>query len=628
MLSRLNDTPCSGDPAEGPHGAGTTHGQAGATPDHGGVGLDAGERQIRERVAAFEELLGDPHEAGNPFGNAALLEADERGELSVEAERALAAFRLNDEFVPRELGGNLDRIDGLARVLRPLFRRDASLGLGYGVTSFLAAIAVWAAGDEAQRGRTADLLRGGGRLAIAYHELAHGNDFVRNEFSARPDGSGGYLLDGRKDVINNAGRAEGLVLFCLTAPPGQRGPRSHSVLLVDTAGLPEDAWRVTDRYRTVGVRGCQVAGFSFERCRVPADALVGRQGGGVETALRSFQITRSVVPGMVLGGADTALRTVVRFATSRELYRRSVLDIPHAQATVASAFTDLLVCDSICLAATRAVHLLPEQTSVYAAAVKYLVPKLLQDACYNLSIVLGANFYVRDGDYGVFQKHVRDLPMVSLGHAGSAACQATIIPQLPRLARRSWTQGTPAPEALFRTGGGLPALDTDRLVLAAEDDALVASLLAAADRLEGPREAGAELAPVRALVRALVAELTRVREECLALGPHDRTAMASPHAYALADRYTLLLAGSACVNVWLAQRQDGGDFLADPRWVVAALTRVCRHLGLPLPEEADEHSEWMLAEVLGRYHEGRSFDLYDTHLAGPLVDDEPAAARH
>ena len=66
----------------------------------------------------------------------------------------------------------------------------------------------------------------------------------------------------------------------------------------------------------------------------------------------------------------------------------------------------------------------------------------------------------------------------------------------------------------------------------------------------------------------------------------------------------------------------------DPRWVVAALTRICRHLGLPLPEEADEHSEWMLAEVLGRYHEGRSFDLYDTPLAGPLVDDEPATARH
>jgi hypothetical protein len=218
--------------------------------------------------------------------------------------------------------------------------------------------------------------------------------------------------------------------------------------------------------------------------------------------------------------------------------------------------------------------------------------------------------------------------MVSLGHAGSAACQATIIPQLPRLARRSWTRGTPAPDALFRTGGGLPALDTDRLVLAAEDDALVASLLAAADRLERPGEADAELAPVRALVRALVAELHRVREECLVLGPHDRTAMASPHAYALADRYTLLLAGSACVNVWLAARQDGEGFLTDPRWVVAALTRICRHLGLPLPEEADEHSEWMLTEVLGRYHEGRSFDLYDTRLAGPLADDQPAAARH
>ena len=48
-------------------------------------------------------------------------------------------------------------------------------------------------------------------------------------------------------------------------------------------------------------------------------------------------------------------------------------------------------------------HLLPEETSVYAAAVKYLLPKLLTETMYDLSIVLGANFYVRDG-------RVRHLP--------------------------------------------------------------------------------------------------------------------------------------------------------------------------------------------------------------------------
>ncbi|MHA6763581.1 acyl-CoA dehydrogenase family protein [Streptacidiphilus sp. PAMC 29251] len=574
---------------------------------------DSAERRVRTRIAALEKLLADPHDPQNPFGHAAVLAADERGELLPQAEQALAEFGLNEEFVPRALGGRLDRVDNLARVLRSVFRRDPSLGLGYGVTSFLAAIAVWASGNEAQRRWTADLLLNGGRLAIAYHELAHGNDFVRNEFAALPDGTD-YLLDGRKEVINNAERAEGLVLFSRTT--AEPGPRSHSVLLVDTSALPADRFDHLPRYRTVGVRGCEIGGFEFRQCPLPGDARVGLPGEGVEIALRSFQITRSVVPGMVLGGADTALRTVVGFAVQRELYGRSLLAIPHVRSTIAASFADLLVSDCLCLVATRAVHLLPEQTSVYAAVVKYLVPKLLQETTYDLSIVLGANFYVRNGDFGVFQKHVRDLPMTSLGHAGTAACQATIIPQLPRLARRSWTLGEPAPRALFRLHEDLPPLDTERLTLAADQDALVASLLSGSERLEGPEGRGDELAGVRAMVRTLVAELHRCREEALALSPQDRTALASPHAYAVADRYALVLAGSACLNVWLDRQEDTSAFLADPRWLAAALTRVVRRLGRALPEEAAFDVDWMLQEVLERHRSVRSYDLYDTPLAG------------
>lgn len=107
---------------------------------------------IQRRVAELERRLGDPGDPGNPLRLDALLAADERGVLLAEAEEALAAFRLNAEFVPTELGGRLDRIDTLGRVLRGVFRRDASLGLGYGATTFLAAIAIWAAGTPNSSG--------------------------------------------------------------------------------------------------------------------------------------------------------------------------------------------------------------------------------------------------------------------------------------------------------------------------------------------------------------------------------------------------------------------------------------------------------------------------------------------
>jgi alkylation response protein AidB-like acyl-CoA dehydrogenase len=608
----LNET--SIHPAPGVAGAGRK-GTPPAGADTENAPVCEAEAAVRARVAELESRLGDAGDPENPFGNAAVLAADERRELIGEAEQMLTEFGLNAEFVPTRLGGRLDRVDALGRVLRGVFRRDASLGLGYGVTSLLAAVGVWAGGSTAQRHWTAELLLRGGRLAVAFHELAHGNDFVRNEFTALPDGNGGYLLNGRKEVINNIERAEALVLFGRTSPAP--GSRSHSLLLVDKAAVPTDGYRYLPRYATAGMRGCRIGGVEFTGCPLPGHALVGAEGGGVELALRSFQITRSAVPSMVLGDADTALRTVVGFAVDRQLYGRSVREIPHARATLCAAFLDLLISDCMALAATRAVHLLPDEAAILASATKYLVPKLLGEATYDMSIVLGANFYVRQGEYGAFQKHARDLPMATVGHSGAAACQATIIPQLPRLARRAWFSGPPAPADLFRVHDGLPALDTDRLVLVSGGDSLAASLVAAAGELEGAADAGEYTAALRAVVRALTDELRDLREECAGLPPQDRTVLADPRVYGLADRYALVLAGASCLNVWLNQRGDAATpFLADPAWLVAALLRIGRRLGRDVPRPPEGCSEQVWDELLARTFDDRSYDLYDTPLGG------------
>lgn len=570
------------------------------------------EARAAARVAELERRLGDPTDEHNELSYARLLAADEAGELSAAGEHALDELGLGADFVPRSRGGRLERLDTLVRVMRQVFRRDVALGLGHGVTSFMAAVNVWTSGDDPQRERLARILTGGGKVSVAYHELAHGNDFVRNEFEARPAEGGGFRLHGAKQVINNAERADAWVLFSRTSPAP--GSRSHSVLLVERAGLDPDSWRVLPRYDAVGVRGCHLSGLRFDGTPVPGSALVGERGKGVETALRAFQITRSALPGMAVGTTDTALRTVVGFALGRQLYRRSVMEIPHARDTLSGAFTDLLTCDSLSLAATRAVHLLPEQTSVFAAATKYLVPKVLTEAMHELSVVLGARFYIRDGEHGIFQKHLRDLPVLSLGHAGSAACQATIIPQLSRLARRSWFGDEPAPAELFQPRTGLPDLPYDRLTLASGRDALCATLVAAVDRLP---DASPEERAVQGLVLQLVDELRQVQEASRALAPEDRTALAGPAVFALADRYAVLLAAAAATGVWQQAARDGGDaFLADPAWLAAVLHRLARRLGRRPADLPPSVAARLHEEVLRRFRERTSYDLYDTPLAG------------
>ncbi|MDG4861242.1 acyl-CoA dehydrogenase, partial [Streptomyces sp. T-3] len=210
------------------------------------------EADALERARRLEELLGDPYDTTNPHGLHALFDADARCIPPARTEQLLASTGLGAEFVPAEHGGRLTRADLLARALRPVFRRDVALGFGFGISSLFAVSAVWAAGTPEQRRHLAQLLLGGGRATILHHELAHANAILRHEFIAGAAPGGGYRLDGRKDVIINASRTDAHVVYARTDQA--RGPRSHSVLLLDPAQLPAGAARNLPRVPTPGMR--------------------------------------------------------------------------------------------------------------------------------------------------------------------------------------------------------------------------------------------------------------------------------------------------------------------------------------------------------------------------------------
>ncbi|MGW0737602.1 acyl-CoA dehydrogenase [Streptomyces sp. NPDC002851] len=566
-----------------------------------------------ERAARLEELLGDPEDPYNPHGHRALLAADDRREVPVVTEELLTRAGLSAEFVPAELGGWLTRPDVLARVLRPVFRRDVALGFGYGITSLFGASAVWAAGDERQRAWTARRLLDAGRVPILHHELAHANAILRDEFSASPARGGfedGFVLDGRKDVVINADRANAFVMYARTAATA--GPRSHSVLLLDPERLPPGGQRRLPRVHTPGMRGSRFSGLEFTDCHVPADTLVGELGDGIPLALRTYQVNRCLIPGTVIAGVDSVLRFAVRAATEG----RAGQQPPRRwHSVLAGVFADLLAADSMAVTSLRALSLLPDSSHLSAAAVKLTVPDLLREDLEELSTVLGARGYDRGPRYGGFQKLVRDLPVAGLGHAGAAACQAVLVPQLRTLAHHSWFRTDEPPDRLFLPTAPLPSFDYRRLTLTGSEDLLAASLVGAVERLGRLRSAGPVRAALADLAEAFVQELRALREQCGALPGTDRAALVDPRACALADRYALVLAAAACLGVW--HGQDGTDsFLAAPAWPVLALSRIGRRLGVPVPEIPDGVQESVLAEVLDRYREGRSFDLYDTRLAG------------
>ncbi|MFF4383665.1 acyl-CoA dehydrogenase family protein [Kitasatospora sp. NPDC001547] len=555
-------------------------------------------------IDRLEALFGDAGDPANPVGRDAVLAADARGALLTAGEGLLDAFGLNAHFVPEALGGRFTGPEELIGVMRAVYRRDPCLGLGYGVGSFMAAVNVWTAGSAEQQARLADRLLSGDRVACGYHELAHGNDFARAEVSALPGPDGRLRLNGRKEVVANITRAGAVVLFARTSEAA--GSRSHSQLLVETDRLPPEGVTRLPRFGTVGMRGVPLGGIEFTDCPVPADAVVGTPGHGLETAQRSFQLTRIALPGMTAGLLDTALRTAVRGMLGRRLYGGTAADLALSRTVLAEAFADLLLADAFVTVAARAVHTAPAQCAVYASAVKLLVPTLLMSAVRRLGDLLGSQFYLRNAEQPLFQKLQRDVLPSAFGHASRVSCQSALLPQLPLTARRTWNKedGPAMPAATFRPGERSAPMDFGGLaVTAGGRDPLSRTLLDGAERRTGEEPAiAARAAEHAALLRALAADAA-------VLDPGRLGPAAPPEAFDLTTRWASALAAAACLGLWWERPRDGRAPGAEPDWVLAALHRLGVHDGRhhdPLPEQLTER---LYAELLRRHDAGLTFDL-------------------
>ncbi len=130
------------------------------------------------------------------------------------------------------------------------------------------------AGTEAQKEEHLAAIIGGERIfAFAYAEPRGRYDYADLETTARKEGDS-YTLNGHKAVVIGAPWASHLVMTARTS--GERRDRDGvSVFVVDKSADGV----VTRDYETVD--GRRASEVYFENVSVPADALIGEEGGGL-----------------------------------------------------------------------------------------------------------------------------------------------------------------------------------------------------------------------------------------------------------------------------------------------------------------------------------------------------------
>ena len=522
--------------------------------------------------------------ADGPFHPATSARLDAREEFPAEACAVLDACGIARAYVPAALGGAPGGLPELVAALRAVARRDVTVAVAHGKT-FLGSVPTWVAGRDDQRRDLAAEILDGAVVSWGLTEPGHGSDLLAGELTAVPAPDGGWRLDGVKWPVNNATRGRLVSVLARTASEG--GPRGFSLFLVDKQGLAPGSWRPLPKEPTHGIRGADISGVRFEGARVPEDALTGRAGDGLETVLRSLQLTRTVCTSLSLGAGEHALRLAHGFAAGRALHGTVLSRLPLARRVLGRAAASLALADAASLLSARSAHCLTGEMSVVSAVVKAGVPDLVQSAVDDLAELIGARGFLTDHyEHGRFQKLERDHRVVAIFDGSTAVNRSALISQFPLLARRMTTGGhDSAGLATAVTAGPLPPLDFGALRLTSRTGcSVVQALPAVAGRLSALAAAGTVPERVHDLAGALAEETAAVADAMA--GPYPAGRDTPPEAFETARRYERCYAGAAAAHLLLADPGDPGRVTL----LTAALERALELLrpGHEAPQEAYE----------------------------------------
>jgi len=331
--------------------------------------------------------------------------------------RRMAEAGLLTRLVPAAYGGQGQRVD-----LRSLCVIREALAYASGLcdhmfaTQALGSGPIVLFGDEAQKkSRLPRVADGASITAFALTEPQAGSDPLMIATTARRENSG-YVLNGIKRFISNAGLADFYVVFARME--GLEGKRALSAFIVDADNT---GFRVNERIELTAPH--PIGEISLEGCRVPRAALIGEEGQGLAIALATLETYRPSVGAAACGFARRALDEALDHVQRRVQFGKPLAAQQGVQFMLAEMATEL---DAARLLVYRAAHkkdLGAERITLEAAMAKSFATEAAQRIVDRAVQLHGATGVVRGMEVERLYREVRALRI----YEGATEVQKDII---------------------------------------------------------------------------------------------------------------------------------------------------------------------------------------------------------
>jgi len=343
--------------------------------------LSEEHQAIREAVRSLADAKIAPYAAA----------VDEEARYPQEAADALLAADFHAPHVPEEYGGA--GADALATVIviEEVARACVSSSLIPAVNKLGSLPVMISGSEELKKQYLTKLAAGEGGFSYCLSEPDAGSDAGGMKTRAVRDGDG-WVLNGVKRWITNAGESEFYTVMAVTdAEKKTRGGISAFVVEKSDEGVSFGAPE-----KKLGIKGSPTREVYLDNVRIPADRMIGEEGSGFVTAMKTLDHTRITIAAQAVGVAQGALDYALEYAKERQQFGKSIAEFQGLQFLLADMAIKVEAARQLTYAAAGRSERGDKDLTFFGAASKTFASDTAMQVTTDAVQVLGGYGFTRD----------------------------------------------------------------------------------------------------------------------------------------------------------------------------------------------------------------------------------------
>jgi alkylation response protein AidB-like acyl-CoA dehydrogenase len=315
---------------------------------------------------------------------------DQSAEFPQASYDALRSADLHAAHIPEVYGGAGADAVAVCVVIEEVARACASTSLIPAVNK-LGTMPLLLAGSEDLRKRYLPPVAAGEALfSYALSEAEAGSDAMAMRTTAVREGNT-FLLNGSKRWITNAGVSDFYTVMAVTDP--EAGANGISAFVVEKG---DDGFSFGAPEKKLGIRGSPTRELYFDNCRIPSDRLIGAEGSGFKTSLRTLDHTRVTIAAQAVGIAQGSFDLARAYAKERRQFGRAIGDFQGIQFLLADMAMKLEAARQLTYTAAAKSERGDADLTFFGAAAKCFASDTAMEVTTDAVQVLGGYGYVKD----------------------------------------------------------------------------------------------------------------------------------------------------------------------------------------------------------------------------------------